>query len=94
MGKNSSGFSLRKLAFWSIVVIAIMYLVAQVMHWINADKLASIANWVRWVAEIVALIIVAVLAGDYVRARKDTTVSILYIIVLLIAVVFFVLPIF
>lgn len=91
MGKNS-GWSLRKVAFWSIVVIAIMYLVAQVMRWISADKLANIADWIGWVAEVVALAIVAILAGDYVRDKHQTVWTVLYILVLLIAVVFIVLP--
>ena len=92
MGKKSDGWSLRKLAFWSIVVIALMYLVAQVLYWISADKLANIINWIRWVAEVVALAIVAILAGQYVAARKQVVWTVLYIIIVLIAVVFIVLP--
>ena len=79
-------------AFWSIVVIAIMYLVAQLFRWIDAGNLAHVANWIGWVAELVALTIVAILAGDYVRAKHQTVWTVLYIIILLVAAVFVVLP--
>lgn len=91
MGKND-GWSMRKVAFWSIVVIAIMYLVAQVFRWIGADGLAGVADWIGWAAQIVALVLVAIMAWGYVRAKNQTVWTVLYIIVLLIALVFIVLP--
>ena len=92
MGKNSDGLSLRKVAFWSIVVITIMYLVAQRFRWISADTLAGIADWIGWAAGIVALALVAILAWDYVRSKHQTVWTVLYLLILLVALVFMVLP--
>ena len=90
MSKNEGG--LRKVAFWSIVIIALMYLVAQLFRWINAGGLANIADWIGWAAGIVSLAIVAILAWDYVRAKRQMVWTVLYLLILLIAVVFIVLP--
>ena len=92
MGKNGDGLSLRKIAFWSIVIITIMYLVAQVFRWIDAGTLANIADWIGWVASVVALALVAILAWGYVRAKKQAVWVILYLVILLVAIVFIVLP--
>ena len=90
MSKNDGG--LRKVAFWSIAVIAVMYLVSGIFHLIKVDALASLADWIGWAAGVVSLAIVAILAWDFVRAKHQTVWTVLYIVLLLVAVVFVVLP--
>lgn len=97
MGKKNSNnnnggsrWSLNKISFWALTIVALMYLLAQVLRWISSD-LAAAANWIGAVAGAIALCIVAVLAYRYVR-HKPVVWLILYIIVLLIVLVFIVLP--
>ena len=90
MEKDGSG--MKKLAFWSICVITFMYLVAQLVRWIDATSLAHIADWIGWAASVVALSLVAILAWGYVRAKKQAVWIILYLIILIVAIVFIVWP--
>lgn len=95
MGKkhsnNGGGWSVNKVSFWAITIVALMYLAAQVLRWIGFNNSAAVANWVGAVAGAIGLCIVAVLGFRYVR-HKPVVWLVLYIIVLLILLVFIILP--
>lgn len=90
--KHSSGgsvWSLNKIAFWSLTVMAVMYLVAAILHFVGLPAL--IVSWIQAVATAVALCLVAVLAYRFIR-NKPIVWLVLYILVLLIVLVFIILP--
>lgn len=95
MGKrhsnNGGGWNINKVGFWTLTIVALMYLVAQVLRWIGFNNSAAIANWIGAIAGAIALCLVAVLAYRYVR-NKPVVWLILYILVLLIVIVFIILP--
>ncbi len=88
--KSGGGWSLNKISFWSLTVIALMYLVAQILRWIDSG-LAGVAEWIGAVAAALAICLVAILAWRYVDS-KPVVWKVLYFIVLLIVVVFIILP--
>ena len=90
---NSGGtvWSLNKISFWALTVIAIVYLVSGILRMANANKLANIANWIGNVAAAIAICIVAVLAYRFIR-NKPAVWLVLYVLVLLIILLFIVLP--
>ena len=89
---GGSRWSINKVAFWALTVIALMYLVAGIFRMVKVDVLAAVADWVGAVAGAIAICLVAVLAFRYVR-HKPVVWMVLYILVLLIVLVFIVLPI-
>ena len=88
---GGSRISLNKLSFWTLTVIAIVYLVAGILRMVDANRLADAANWVGAIAGAIATCIVAVLAYRYIR-NKPLVWLVLYILVLLIVLVFIILP--
>ena len=91
--KSSGGsvWSLNKIAFWSLTVIAVMYLLAGIFHFVGVEALANAAGWIQAVATAVALCLVSVLAYRYIR-HKPVVWLVLYILVLLIVLAFIILP--
>lgn len=88
--KSGGGISINKLSFYLLVVTAILYLVAMILHLVGVN--AAIVGWLQAVASAVMICIVAVLAGRYVRS-KPAIWQVLYIVVLLVVLVGIVLPI-
>ncbi|MCM1289333.1 MAG: hypothetical protein NC132_01595 [Corallococcus sp.] len=97
MGKKNSNngggsrWSLNKISFWALTVVALMYLVSGILRLVDANNLAAAAGWVGAVASAIAICIVAILAYRYIR-NKPVVWLVLYILVLLIVLVFIVLP--
>ena len=81
---RSGLWGLNKISFWTIVAITILYAVSVVLAAIGGNNLMTIAT-------AIMIIIVAILAWRYVRA-KQMVWKVLYIICLLIVIAGIIVP--
>ncbi|MCI5819605.1 MAG: hypothetical protein MRZ86_03385 [Acidaminococcus sp.] len=86
MGKKSST---NKLAFFTLCLIAIVYLVAMILHLVEVSSLA--VTILQNVGAILLLIICGICGWNYV-ASKATVYKVLYIVVILVILVAIVIP--
>lgn len=90
--KSNSGstWGLNKIAFWTIVLVALLYAVSVVLSALGIGGF-RIIGILQSVATAIMIILVAVLAWRHVRA-KDIAWRVLYIICILIVLAGIVLP--
>ena len=91
MSKKSggSGISLNKVAFWLLVVLAILCLVNIILAAIGG--FGNIIGYLQAVATAVAVCVVAILAWRYV-SHKPTIWKVLYFVVLLVVIAGIIVP--
>lgn len=82
-------WSLNKVAFWTMVVITILFALALVLSMLGLN--AKIISALQNVATAVAICLVAVLGWRYVRSR-ELVWKILYIICLLVVIAGIIIP--
>ncbi len=87
--RRSSGWSLNKISFWTIVMVTLLYAVGLVLAACKVDS--RIVGWLQGVAMAIMIIVVSVLAWRYVR-NKQTVYIVLYIICLLVVIAGIVVP--
>ena len=87
--KKSSFWSLNKISFWTIVLVAILYLVALVLSACGISL--TIVGALKDAAMAVIIILVSVLAWRFVRS-KALVWKILYVICLLVVLAGIVVP--
>ena len=86
MGKKSST---NKLAFFTLCLIAIVYLVAMILHLVGVSSLAVMI--LQNVGAILLLVVCGICGWNYV-ANKATVYKVLYIVVILVILVAIVIP--
>ena len=86
MGKKTST---NKLAFFTICLIAIVYLVAMILHLVGVSSLAVVI--LQNVAAILLLVICGICGWNYV-AGKATVYKVLYVVVILVILVGIIIP--
>lgn len=89
MSNKNGKISINKISFWLLVVTAVLYLVAMILHLVGIN--ATIVYALQGVATALAICIVAVLAYRYVDG-KEVVWKVLYFITLLIVLVGIVIP--
>lgn len=84
-------WGLNKISFWTIVAITILYAVSVVLAAIGGNNLMTVVGILNGIATAIMIIIVAILAWRYVRA-KQMVWKVLYIICLLIVIAGIIVP--
>lgn len=84
-------FSLNKLSMYTLIAVAVLYLVATILTVFDATKLAGAVRALQSVATAIMICIVGVLAWRYV-AKKPFVWKLLYIVCLLLVLVGIVIP--
>ena len=88
---RSGLWGLNKISFWTIVAITILYAVSVVLAAIGGNNLMTVVGILNGIATAIMIIIVAILAWRYVRA-KQMVWKVLYIICLLIVIAGIIVP--
>ena len=87
--QSSSIWSLNKISFWTIVVVALLYVISMVLALVNVNfKIVSI---LQGIATAIMITIVAILAWRYVK-NKPAVWILLYIICFLLVLVGIIIP--
>lgn len=86
---KSGGVSLNKISFWLIVITAVLYLVAMILHLCNLS--ATIVGALQGIATAIMIIVVAILAWRYV-SKKPVVWKVLYIVCLLVVIIGIIIP--
>ena len=92
--KSSDGgstWSLNKVSFYTLCVVAFMYLLAMIFSVVNVSALATAARIIQNIATAVVICIAAVNAWRFVKS-KQTVWKVLYALVLLVILVGIVVP--
>lgn len=87
--KRTYSWGINKLSFWLIVITAILYLVATILHVVGLS--ATLVGALQSIASAIMICVVAVLGWRYVRNRSISW-KVLYIVVLLVVLLGIVLP--
>ena len=78
-------------SFIAVIVAGLAYLVAYVLHAIDANKLAGAVQWIAAICGLIAWIIVFVLGWKRVR-ENNVWMVIVYIVCMVMIIVFAFLP--
>ena len=84
-------WGLNKISFWVIVAVTILYAVSLVLSAIGGTGLMTAVRILQGIATAIMIVIVAILAWRYVRA-KQMVWKVLYVICLLIVVAGIIVP--
>lgn len=82
-------WSLNKISMWTIVAVALLYVVSMILSLVGVNL--KIVSALQGVATAIMIIIVAILAWRYVRA-KQVVWKVLYVLALLLVVVGVIVP--
>lgn len=88
---NNGGWGMRKFSFWTIGAICILQLTIMVLSLLNLSDFNGILGALKSLAMILALIIPAMVAWDYVK-NKQTVWKVLYFIFLLVLLITIIIP--
>ena len=88
---RSGLWGLNKISFWTIVAITILYAVSVVLAAIGGNNLMTVVGILNGIATAIMIIMFAILAWRYVRA-KQMVWKVLYIICLLIVIAGIIVP--
>lgn len=80
------------MAYFAIAFIAVALILGQIFS--VFPKLMTVANTLRWIAQVIAYAITAVFAFYYAKSKKHIAWMICYIIFVIAIIVFFVLGLF
>lgn len=67
---SSSRFTLKKFAFWLIIVIGFAMAFAAVCHYIGFNHSEAIFNWIKQICFVLAMFIPVILSYDYARHKS------------------------
>lgn len=87
--KSSSAWGINKVSFYTVVAVALLYLVSLVLSLVGVNLKIVIA--LQGVATAIMICIVAVLAWRYV-SKKQPVWKVLYIICLLVVIIGVIIP--
>ena len=82
---SQNEITLPKIAFWSIVIVAIAYAIARVLSLIDAKN--PVSPWLMQIAVALMAIVVLFKAYSYVRTKKDVVWHIIYWVSAIIVIV-------
>ncbi len=88
---GGSSWSLNKVSFYALCVVAFMYLLAMIFSLVKVAALATAATIIQNIATAVVICVAAVNAWRFVKG-KQTVWKVLYALVLLIILVGIVVP--
>ncbi len=84
-------WGLNKISFWVIVAVTVLYAISLVLSAIGGDGLMTAVRILQGIATAVMIVIVAILAWRYVKA-KPIVWKVLYVICLLIVIAGIIVP--
>lgn len=84
-------WGLNKISFWVIVAVTVLYAISLVLSAIGGTGLMTAVRILQGIATAIMIVIVAILAWRYVRA-KQMVWKVLYVICLLIVVAGIIVP--
>lgn len=87
--KSSSVWSLNKISFYTIVAVAILYVVSMILKLVGLEMVIILA--MQAVATAIMIVIVSILAWRYVR-NKQMVWKVLYVLCLLLVIVGVIIP--
>jgi len=86
---SNNNLNMNKISFWTIVVLAAVFLVSIILSFL--PRVSAILWWVLACAEVIAVLVVAVLAWRHVSHDKPA-MKVLYVVALLVVLVGIIIP--
>lgn len=89
--KSTTVWSLNKISMYTLVAVAILYVVSLIVSCIKFDAVNVVVRALQGVATAIMIVIVSILAWRYVR-NKQAVWKVLYILCLLLVIVGIIIP--